>query len=92
MFAGHLTVHPVKRIKNLIRFFLGKRHGTSPLFIIRKSGDHDPVHEYNSMEEAITALEDDSNVSPGKIEKLRESLTNLKNTGSIKIRNGELLS
>ncbi len=49
------------------------------------------VKEYQSIEEAIADLENDPNVSRDKIEKLKLSLNNLKNTTTIKIRNGEII-
>jgi len=49
------------------------------------------VKEYRSIDEAIADLENDPNVSSGKIEKLKTALKNLKNKNSIRIRNGELV-
>ncbi len=62
-----------------------------PLLIINKNADDANVKEYISIEEAIADLENDSNVSAYKIEKLRSSFKILKNKTSIKIRNGEII-
>ena len=49
------------------------------------------VKEYQSVEEAIADLENDPNVSPAKIERLKDSLKKLKNKTTIKIINGEII-
>lgn len=71
--------------------FMKKNSKSVPLLIIKKDSDEVNVKEYKSIEEAITDLENDPNVSTEKIEKLRSSLKNLKYKTSIKIRNGEII-
>ena len=74
----------------MIKIFF-RKPAFSPLVIIKKSSDVSSIKEYDSIEEAITDLESDPNVSAAKIEKLRTSLKNLKNRTSIKIKNGEII-
>jgi len=69
-----------------------KGHSTSaPVLIIKKDTNDSNIKEFNSIEEAISDLENDPNVSAIKIEKLKLSLKNLKNKTSIKIKNGEII-
>jgi hypothetical protein len=71
---------------------LTRRHSKSaPILIIKKETDDSNIKEYLSIEEAIADLENDPNVSAEKIEKLRESLNNLKNKTLIKIKNGDII-
>jgi polyhydroxyalkanoate synthesis regulator phasin len=74
-----------------MRLFNKKLAKPSPLLIIKKGKGDENVKEYSSIEEAITDLENDPNVSHSKIEKLRLSLNNLKNKTTIRIRNGEII-
>ena len=78
----------LKKLKNL---FTKKQSVSTPLLIIKKTADDANVREYNSIEEAIADLENDSNVPSEKIEKLKSSVKMLKDKTSIKIKNGELL-
>lgn len=78
-------------IKKLLSFFTRKSSKPSPILIIKKEMTGSIVKEYQSIEEAIADLENDPNVSRDKIEKLKLSLNNLKNTTTIKIRNGEII-
>ena len=78
-------------VKTMIEFFTKGQSDPAPLLIIKKEIYDVNVKEYKSIEEAITDLEKDPNVSTVKIEKLRLSLKNLKNKTSIKIRNGEII-
>ncbi|MCL5028105.1 MAG: hypothetical protein M1480_03690 [Bacteroidetes bacterium] len=71
--------------------FIKNNSKTIPLLIIKKETDKADTKEYNSIEEAIADLENDSSVSPEKIKKLKLSLKNLKNRTSITIRNGEIV-
>lgn len=71
--------------------FIKNNSKTIPLLIIKKETDKADTKEYNSIEEAIADLENDSSVSPEKIKKLKSSLKNLKNRTSITIRNGEIV-
>ncbi len=80
----------MKIIEKILGAFT-KKHVAQPLLIIKKDITDSNIKEYNSIEEAITDLETDPNVPADKIEKLRASLKILKDKGSIKIRNGELL-
>ncbi len=73
-----------------MRFFKKKPKTSAPLIVIRKDSE-DTIKEYNSIEEAIKDLEKDPNISVEKIEKLRDSLKNLKNKTTIKISNGEII-
>ncbi len=87
----------MKTIKKLIGFFTKKHSSSVPLLIIKNETDltllrnEDNIKEYNSIDEAITDLENDPNVPKNKIEKLKSSLKKLKNKNSIKIRNGEIV-
>jgi len=72
-------------------FFTKKNSVSVPLLIIKKDKDDSNVKEYRSIEEAISDLEIDPNVSAEKIKKLRSSLKNLKDKTSIKIKNGEII-
>ena len=81
----------MKNLKSLLRLFSKKPSDPSPLLIIKKNTDDAHVKEYRSIDEAIADLENDPNVSSGKIEKLKTALKNLKNKNSIRIRNGELV-
>ncbi len=77
--------------------FTKKKSVSAPLLILKKDAnlsrmrEDTNIKEYKSIEEAIVDLENDPNVSKDKIEKLRASLTKLKNKTSIKIRNGEII-
>ena len=71
--------------------FIKNNSKTIPLLIIKKETDKADTKEYNSIEEAIADLENDSSVSTEKIKKLKSSLKNLKNRTSITIRNGEIV-
>ena len=75
----------------MIEFFTKRQSDPAPLLIIKKDIYDVNVKEYKSIEEAITDLEKDPNVSDVKIEKLRLSFIDLKNKTSIKIRNGEII-
>lgn len=87
----------MKTLANLKNLFAKKNINTAPLLIIKKNAGHSRmredvnVKEYNSIEEAISDLENDPNVPSDKIEKLRTSLKMLKNKTSITIRNGEII-
>lgn len=78
-------------LKNLRNSFIKKPSVAAPLIIIKKGADDASVKEYNSIEEAIAELENDPNVPPEKIEKLKSSVKKLKDKTSIKIRNGEII-
>ncbi len=81
----------MKILKKLCGLFK-KGHSTSaPVLIIKKDTNDSNIKEFNSIEEAISDLENDPNVSAIKIEKLKLSLKNLKNKTSIKIKNGEII-
>lgn len=81
----------MKIIQRILRYFRKRKAESSPLVIIKKGADEGNIKEYNSIEEAIRDLENDPNISREKINKLKESLKNLKNKSLIKIRDGELL-
>ena len=78
-------------LKKLKHLFTNKQSVYAPLLIIKKSADDTNVKEYNSIEEAITDLENDPNVPVEKIKKLKSSVKLLKDKSSIKIRNGEII-
>ena len=78
-------------LKKLKHLFTNKQSVYAPLLIIKKSADDANVKEYNSIEEAITDLENDPNVPAEKIKKLKSSVKLLKDKSSIKIRNGEII-
>jgi len=79
-------------IKMLRSLFTKKTSKSAPLLIIRKDTDDANIKKYQSIEEAITDLENDPNVPADKIEKLKSSLHQLKNKSSITIRNGEIMT
>jgi hypothetical protein len=79
-------------IKMLRSLFAKKTPKSAPLLIIRKDTDDADIRKYQSIEEAITDLENDPNVPSDKIEKLKSSLHQLKNKSSITIRNGEIMT
>lgn len=81
----------MKIIEKILRYFRKRKVESSPLVIIKKVADEFNIKEYNSIEEAIRDLENDPNISREKINKLKESLKNLKDKSLIKIRDGELL-
>ena len=81
----------MKYLKKLLGLFTTKSSETIPLLIIKKESDDPNIKEYKSIEEAISDLEKDPNVSPEKVARLRLSLKNLKNKTSIKIKNGEIV-
>lgn len=78
----------INKLKDL---FHKKQSISAPLLIIRKDSDDANVKKYESIEEAISDLENDPNVPADKIEKLKSSLYQLKNKSSITIRNGEII-
>jgi hypothetical protein len=78
-------------LKILRSLFPKKQPKSAPLLIIRKDTDDADIRKYQSIEEAITDLENDPNVPSDKIEKLKSSLKQLKNKTSITIRNGEII-
>jgi len=71
--------------------FNRKRVKNAPLLIIKKGADDDRDIEYESIDDAISDLENDPNVPVDKIENLKSSLKQLKNKTSITIRNGEII-
>lgn len=71
--------------------FPKKRPTSAPLILIKKDSDDVNIRKYESIEEAISDLENDPNVPADKIEKLKSSLHQLKNKHSITIRNGEII-
>ena len=81
----------MKAVEKLKSFFKKKNPKPGPLLIIRKEAEDSHIKEYNSIEEAITDLENDPNVPADKIEKLKSSLNKLKSSSSIKIKNGEIM-
>lgn len=66
---------------------------TAPLLIIQKEVKDTKTKEYDSIEKAIEDLEKDTNVPKDKLDKLKNSLNDLKNKNSkIIIMNGEIVS
>ena len=61
---------------------------TAPFVIINKDAD---IIEFNCIESAIAELEKDPNIPDHKMDKIRASFEDLKNKGTIKIRNGEII-
>lgn len=78
-------------LKMLRSLFQKKRPTSAPLILIKKGSDDVNIRKYESIEEAISDLENDPNVPADKIEKLKSSLHQLKNKRSITIRNGEII-
>jgi hypothetical protein len=62
-----------------------------PLIIIQKDSDGFETKEYDSIEKAITDLENDNIIPKEKLEQLRKSMDNLKHKNSIRIKNGEII-
>lgn len=81
----------MKTLKKVQDLFRRRKILTAPLLIIRKDGGDAGVREYKSLEDAIADLENDPNVPPEKIEKLKTSIKQFKNKTSITIRNGEII-
>ena len=81
----------MNNLKKLKSLFTKKRSKSAPLLIITKDADDANIKEYQSIEDAISDLENDPNVPSYKIEKLKSSLKLLKNKTSIRIRNGEII-
>jgi len=71
--------------------FKKQSKASAPLLIIKKDSDGFETKEYDSIEKAISDLENDHNIPKEKLEKLRKSLDNLKNKSSIRIKNGEIV-
>lgn len=76
--------------KSLKKISVGKTIH-APLIILQKDADVANIKEYNSLESAIADLENDSNVSKEKLEKLKASFKNLKFKSSIKIKESEII-
>jgi len=89
LFIGLIQIEP-SQIYLTMRFFKKKPKTSAPLIVIKKDTE-DTIKEYNSIEEAIADLEKDPNISVEKIERLKDSLKNLKNKTTIKISNGEII-
>ena len=81
----------MKTVKKIVNLFKNKYVGSTPLLIIKKGTSDANESEYQSIEDAISDLENDPNVPADKIEKLKSSFLNLKNKTSITIRNGEII-
>lgn len=77
-------------INKLFGFFWKKNSKQLPIIVINKKCK-DIVKEYDTIDEAILDLENDPNVPTDKIEKLKNSLKQLKNKNLITIRNGEII-
>lgn len=77
-------------INKLFGLFRKKKSKQLPIIIINKKCK-DIVKEYDSIDQAISDLENDPNVPADKIEKLKASLKQLKNKNLITIRNGEII-
>lgn len=81
----------MKIIEKLISFFSKEKYKTAPLLIIRKDAEKENIKEYNTIEEAISELEDDLSVSKDKIVKIKSSLHNLRFKSIVKIKDGEIV-
>lgn len=81
----------MKIIEKLISLFKKENSKTVPLLIIKKGMENENIKEYNSIDEAIADLENDSNISKEKIDRLKIALKSLKNKTTIKIMNGEII-
>lgn len=90
-FEPNIERTKLKIIEKLISLFKKENSNTVPLLIIKKGTESEIIKEYNSIEEAITDLENDPNVSAKLVEKLKSSIKKLRNKTSIKIRNGEII-
>ena len=78
-------------IKKIYGLFKKKKSNSVPLLIIKRFTDDGNMMEYNSIDEAISDLEKDPNISAYKIEKLKVTLKNLKDKDTIKIIKGEII-
>ncbi len=56
------------------------------------SVNDEEVKTYNTVAEAIQDLENDPNIPKEKLDKLKITLSELKLTGKVKIKNGELIN
>jgi len=56
------------------------------------SVNDEEVKTYNTVAEAITDLENDPNLPKEKLDKLKVTLSELKLTGKVKIKNGEVIT
>lgn len=72
-----------------MKMFFSKKIKNAPIVMITKSSD---VKEYSCIEEAIKELEADPDTPKEKIEKLRKGVDAIKNKGTIKIQNGEIIN
>ena len=54
--------------------------------------DDEEVKTYATLAEAIADLENDPNIPKEKLDKLKITLNELKLTGKVKIKNGELIN
>lgn len=81
----------VNLIEKLRGLFRKKKTKSIPLLLIKRFNEDGIIKEYDSIEAAITDLENDPNISIEKLEKLKSSVKNLKNITLIKIRNGEII-
>jgi hypothetical protein len=75
-------------LKYLRRLF-GVDRKNSPILIISKNPD---LREYANIEDAIAELESDPNTPKDKLEKIKASLAELKNKGTIRIKNGDIMT
>ena len=78
-------------VKKICGLFKKKKSKSVPLLIIKRFTDDGNMMEYNSIDEAISDLEKDPNISAYKIEKLKVTLKNLKDKDTIKIIKGEII-
>jgi hypothetical protein len=69
-----------------------KAGNSAPLIIIQKESDNFETKEYDSIEKAISDLENNINIPKEKLEQLRKSMNNLKHKSSILIKNGEIIN
>ncbi|MBE2217582.1 MAG: hypothetical protein IAE90_05225 [Ignavibacteria bacterium] len=56
------------------------------------SVNDEEVKTYNTVAEAITDLENDPNLPKEKLDRLKAALSELKLTGKVKIKNGEVIT
>ena len=56
------------------------------------SVNDEEVKTYDTVAEAIADLENDPNIPKEKLDKLKITLSELKLTGKVKIKNGELIN
>lgn len=78
----------IKSFKTLIQ----REQNLLPFMIIKRKTEMINLKEFEEIENVIIELENNSELTKGKIDRLRYLLTKFKNKNSINIRNAHLLN